>query len=77
MAFLEEKHIGKIFGAYQKFESQEHFAVLKNIDEVLANKGNMAIKFMCSRQRIVTIPFYLLRKRLKTGRFQEEPLSRQ
>lgn len=43
MAFLEEKHIGKIFGAYQKFESQEHFAALKTIDEVLANKGNMAI----------------------------------
>jgi type I restriction enzyme M protein len=43
IGFLEEKHIDKIFGAYQKFESQKHFAALKTIDEVIANKGNMAI----------------------------------
>jgi type I restriction enzyme M protein len=43
MGFLEKKHIDKIFGAYQKFESQEHFAALITIDEVIANKGNMAI----------------------------------
>lgn len=43
MGFLEDKHVKKIFGAYQKFESQEHFAALKTIDQVMANKGNMAI----------------------------------
>jgi type I restriction enzyme M protein len=43
MGFLEEMHINKIFEAYQKFESQENFAALKTIDEVMANKGNMAI----------------------------------
>lgn len=43
MGFLEPKHIDKIFKAYQNFESQENFAALMSNDEVLNNKGNMAI----------------------------------
>ena len=43
MGFLEEKHVDKIFRAYQKFESQENFAALKSIEDVIINKGNMAI----------------------------------
>ncbi|MBU3025904.1 type I restriction-modification system subunit M [Zobellia galactanivorans] len=43
MGFLEEKHIKKIFNAYQKFKGQEHFAALVKIEDVLANNGNMAI----------------------------------
>lgn len=43
MAFLEQKHIDKIFEAYQTFKSQQNFAALVNIEEVLENKGNMAI----------------------------------
>ena len=43
MGFLEEKHIDKIFGAYQKFESLENFAAVKTIDDVLSKNGNMAI----------------------------------
>ena len=43
MGFLEANHIDKIFKAYQKFESQENFAELMSNDEVLNNKGNMAI----------------------------------
>ncbi len=43
MGFLEEKHINKIFSAYQKFKTQEHFAALVKIEDVLANNGNMAI----------------------------------
>jgi type I restriction enzyme M protein len=43
MGFLEQRHIDKIFEAYQTFDSREHFAALKTIDEVMANNGNMAI----------------------------------
>ena len=43
MGFLEPNHIDKIFKAYQNFESQENFAALMSNDEVLNNKGNMAI----------------------------------
>jgi type I restriction enzyme M protein len=43
MGFLEQRHIDKIFEAYQTFDSREHFAAVKTIDEVMANNGNMAI----------------------------------
>jgi type I restriction enzyme M protein len=43
MGLLEEKHINKIFNAYQKFKTQEHFAALVKIEDILANNGNMAI----------------------------------
>jgi type I restriction enzyme M protein len=43
MGFLEEKHVDKIFAAYQKFESQENFTALKTTEEVMASNGNMAI----------------------------------
>ena len=43
MGYLEQKHIDKIFGAYQKFENQENFASLKTIEDLIANKGNIAI----------------------------------
>jgi type I restriction enzyme M protein len=43
MSFLEEKHIVKIFSAYKKFESHENFAALETIENVIANKGNMAV----------------------------------
>lgn len=43
IGFLEQSHIDKIFGAFTKFISQEHFAALVNIDDVTSNKSNMAI----------------------------------
>jgi type I restriction enzyme M protein len=43
MGYLEQKHIDKIFGAYQNFDSQEHFAALVPNEDVLARKGNMSI----------------------------------
>jgi type I restriction enzyme M protein len=43
MAFLEEKHIQKIFNTYKNYVSIENFARLANTEEVLANNGNMAI----------------------------------
>ena len=51
MGFLEQKHIDKIFGAYQKFESQENFAALVSIDEVIGNKGNMAISLYAQPEK--------------------------
>lgn len=50
MAFLEQKHIDKIFEAYQTFKSQQNFAALVNIEEVLENKGNMAINLYVRTQ---------------------------
>lgn len=43
MGFLEEKHIEKIFNAYTKFEDKESFAVVKSIDDLIANNANLAI----------------------------------
>ena len=43
MGFLETNHIDKIFKAYKNFESQENFSALMSNEEVLTNKGNMAI----------------------------------
>lgn len=43
MGYLGNKHIDKIFGAYKAFESQEDFAALVSIEDVMTRKGNMAI----------------------------------
>ena len=43
MGFLEQKHIDKIFMAYQSYETQKNFASLVSVDDILSNKGNMAI----------------------------------
>ncbi len=51
MSFLEQKHIDKIFEAYQTFKSQQNFAALVNIEEVLENKGNMAINLYVRTQK--------------------------
>ena len=43
MAFLEKKHITKIFNAYKAFEDEKSFAIVKSKEDVLENKGNMSI----------------------------------
>jgi len=43
MGYLLEDHINKIFDAYSSFETIENFASLVPKDDVLGNKGNMAI----------------------------------
>jgi type I restriction enzyme M protein len=43
MGFLEDKHIDKIFNAYQNFNAIENFAALASLDDVLNNNGNMSI----------------------------------
>ncbi|WP_220496234.1 class I SAM-dependent DNA methyltransferase [Pseudoalteromonas sp. SR44-8] len=43
MGYLDQVHIDKIFDAYNKFESEENFAVLVDKQEVLDKKANMAI----------------------------------
>jgi type I restriction enzyme M protein len=56
MSFLEEKHIVKIFSAYKKFESHENFAALETIENVIANKGNMAISLYVQCKNSVNNP---------------------
>lgn len=43
IGLLDERHIAKIFNAYKNFESIDGFSVVKNIDDILEKKGNMAI----------------------------------
>jgi type I restriction enzyme M protein len=43
MGFLEDKHIDKIFEAYQSFKAIENFAAVASLDDVLNNNGNMSI----------------------------------
>ena len=43
MGYLEDKHIDKIFKAYQNFKSIENFAAVATLDDVLNNNGNMSI----------------------------------
>ncbi len=43
MGFLEDKHIDKIFKAYQNFKAVENFAAVASLDDVLNNNGNMSI----------------------------------
>ncbi|MBZ0247436.1 MAG: type I restriction-modification system subunit M [Cyclobacteriaceae bacterium] len=54
MGFLESNHIDKIFGAYSKFESEENFAVLVDIETVLANKANMTISLYVQPKKLGT-----------------------
>lgn len=43
MSFLEEKHIDKIFEAYSKYKNIDDFAVVVNIEDIIAKKGNLNI----------------------------------
>ncbi|TCK67248.1 type I restriction enzyme M protein [Winogradskyella wandonensis] len=50
MGFLEEKHINRIFKAYQDFTDIENFSALMTNEEVLANDGNMSISLYVRTQ---------------------------
>jgi type I restriction enzyme M protein len=52
MGFLEERHINKIFKAYQDFTNKENFSALITSDEVLANNGNMSISLYVRTQEL-------------------------
>ncbi len=43
MGYLEDKHIDKIFKAYQNFTAIENFAAVASLDDVLNKNGNMSI----------------------------------
>ncbi len=43
IGFLEDKHIDKIFKAYQSFKAIENFAAVASLDDVLNNNSNMSI----------------------------------
>jgi type I restriction enzyme M protein len=43
MAYLEDKHIAKIFNAFTSYHDEANFAVVKHKNEVLDNKGNMSL----------------------------------
>ena len=43
MSFLDEKHIQKIYGAYNDFETVEGFTYKAGIDEILDNDSNLNI----------------------------------
>lgn len=43
IAFLEDRHIDKIFKAYQKYEDDEGFAKVVTMDQILENKGSLNI----------------------------------
>jgi len=52
MGFLEEKHIKKIFQAYEDFTDIENFSALMTNEKVLANNGNMAISLYVRTQEL-------------------------
>lgn len=52
MGFLDEKHINKIFKAYQDFADIENFSALMTNEEVLANDGNMSISLYVRVQQL-------------------------
>lgn len=43
IGYLDKVHIDKIFAAYSSFESQDNFAALIDVEDVLVRNGNMAI----------------------------------
>ena len=43
IAFLEQKHIDKIYQTYRQFEDVEGFAKVASIEEILENKGSLNI----------------------------------
>jgi type I restriction enzyme M protein len=60
IGYLEEKHIDKIFNAYQNFEAIENFAAVATLEEVIMNKGNMSISLYVRPDNAlsnITLPF--------------------
>ncbi len=60
MGYLLDGHIDKIFSAYQNFIDVDNFAALVSKDDVLANKGNMAISLYVQPEKAnaeAEIPF--------------------
>ena len=43
MGFLTDKHVEKVYQAYADFSDKEGFAKLVDVDEIMANKGNLSI----------------------------------
>ncbi|WP_194973663.1 type I restriction-modification system subunit M [Aquiflexum lacus] len=43
IGYLLDNHLDRIFEAYQRFEDIDNFAAVVSIDDILDNKGNMAI----------------------------------
>lgn len=52
IGFLDEKHITRIFNAYQVFEDQENFAALVSNEDVREKKGNMAINLYVRAEKM-------------------------
>ena len=60
MGYLLDGHIDKIFNAYQNFSNEGNFAALISKEDVLANKGNMAISLYVQPEKAnaeIEIPF--------------------
>jgi len=60
MGYLEDQHVSKIFEAYKDFSNKKNFAALLDIEEVLNNKGNMAINLYVRQTQLESsdmIPF--------------------
>jgi type I restriction enzyme M protein len=60
MGYLLDGHIDKIFNAYQNFSNEDNFAALVSKEDVLANKGNMAISLYVQPAKAnaeIEIPF--------------------
>lgn len=43
IGYLLDNHVDRIFEAYQRFEDIDNFAAVVSLDDILKNKGNMAI----------------------------------
>ena len=52
IGFLEERHINKIFKAYQDSTNKENFSTLMTNEEVLRNNGNMSINLYVRAQQL-------------------------
>jgi type I restriction enzyme M protein len=60
IGYLEEKHIDKIFDAYQKFKAIENFAAVASLDDVFNNNANMSISLYVrpdTTEANFTLPF--------------------
>ncbi|NRB53345.1 MAG: SAM-dependent DNA methyltransferase [Saprospiraceae bacterium] len=49
-AYLTEKHINKLFKAFQEFIDTPYFSKVASLDEILANDGNMNISFYVKKK---------------------------
>jgi len=61
MGFLEDKHIDKIYNAYQSFTDIENFAAVVTIEDILKNKGNISISLYAQPEKDgadVVLPFH-------------------